>query len=74
MTQRLEILYFKKEILLQIFFGLSGSICSIHSSSKNLECSAEPFATVEKQYIACGQQTPKSSNGHENPRYLVEKS
>ena len=53
---------------------LLGLICSVHSNSKNLEGSAETFATVEKRHIAFGRQHPKPSNGHEKSRYLVEKS
>ena len=44
----------------QISFGLSGSACSVHSSSKNLECSAKTFATMEEPYIEISAQTPKN--------------
>ena len=47
------------------FFALSGSICAMHSNSKNLESLAKTLATVENPYIEYSRQPPKISNGHE---------
>ena len=75
-----------KELLQQISFGLSGSICSIHFNSKNLESLAQTCATVEKRYITFGRQTLKSrmtlsfwsqiltSHGSPNPKRTIQRN
>ena len=51
--------------------NLSSSICPVRSSSKDFECSAKTFATVEEPYIEINGQLPKTSDENEKLRYLV---